>query len=418
MSSMETTLNPLLAAQQQISKAVRALNLEQAVAAILAEPQRFVEVSFPVKMDDGSVKVFKGYRCQHNNALGPFKGGIRFHPDVNGDEVKALSIWMTLKCAVLNLPYGGGKGGVVCDPTELSRNELEQLSRRFIRKIYKIVGPENDIPAPDVNTNASIMGWMLDEYDSLKGSNSPGFITGKPLILGGSFGRTEATGRGVAVVTREAARQIELPLEGARVAVQGFGNVGSHLARILQQMGCRIVAVVDIYGGIRNPDGLDIPELINHVAKHGSVKDFPGTTPIGNEELFTTECEILIPAALENQIVDSNAKHIKARLIVEAANGPTSPAADEILEEKGILVAPDILANAGGVTVSYFEWVQNLQKFYWTEAEVNKRMERMMVQAFQNVYRMHQEKRVPMREAAYMAAVARVAEAMSLRGWL
>ncbi len=418
MSSTEPMPNPLPAAQQQICKAVQALNLDPAIANILAEPQWFIEVSFPVKMDDGRIKVFKGYRSQHNNALGPFKGGIRFHPEVSGDEVKALSIWMTLKCAILSLPYGGSKGGVICEPAELSNNELEQISRRFIRKIYNFVGPENDIPAPDVNTNACIMGWMWDEYENLKGISSPGFITGKPLVLGGSCGRTEATGRGVAVITREAAKQANIPLEGARVAVQGFGNVGSHLARILQQMGCKIIAVVDVCGGVYKPEGLDIEKLINYVGQEGSVKRFPGATPISNEELFATECEILIPAALENQITKRNAADIKARLIVEAANGPTSPAADKILKEKGILLVPDILANAGGVTVSYFEWVQSLQNFYWAEKEIVCRLEKMMIHAFKNVYKMYQGKGISMREAAYMLAVARVAKAMRLRGWI
>lgn len=417
MVSTDTTLNPLTIVQQQLSKTAQALNLKPAVADILKEPMRFVEVSFPVKMDDGSTRVFKGYRSQHNNALGPFKGGMRFHPEVNADEVKALSIWMTLKCAILGLPFGGSKGGVVCDPNELSSNELEQVSRRFIRSLYKVLGPENDIPAPDVNTSARIMGWMLDEFESLKGGNSPGCITGKPIILGGSYGRTEATGRGVAVIAREAARQIGLPLEGARVAVQGFGNVGSHLACILQQMGCRVIAVVDIYGGIYNPAGLDMSQLTEYVVQKGSVQGFPGATPIGNKELFATECEILIPAALENQIIAENASDIKARLVVEAANGPTSPAADQILKEKGVLVVPDILANAGGVTVSYFEWVQNLMNYCWNEAEINRRLEEMMVCAFYNVYEMHKQKKASMRDAAYMVAVNRLAEAMALRGW-
>jgi len=418
MSSTETTLNPLVIAQQQIGKAVQALNLEPAVAGILTEPQRFVEVSFPVRMDDGSIKVFKGYRSQHNNALGPFKGGIRFHPDVNADEVKALSTWMTLKCAVLGLPYGGGKGGVKCNPKELSQRELEELSRAYIRSISQIIGPEKDIPAPDVYTNPQIMAWMVDEISRINGHNTFGVVTGKPLGLGGSAGRSEATGRGCVFTVREACAQLGIPVENATVAIQGFGNAGTVAAKLLHQMGAKIIAVIDSSGGAYNPDGMDPAALIEFKEQTGSVKGAPGTTNLTNEELLVIDCDILIPAALENVLTSSIAEQVKAKIIGEAANGPTTPEADRILEEKGVLVIPDILANAGGVTVSYFEWVQNLMNYYWTEEEVNKRLEEMMVQAFQNVYQMHADNKVSMRDAAYIVAVARVSKVMGLRGWL
>ncbi|GFN23623.1 Glu/Leu/Phe/Val family dehydrogenase [Thermanaeromonas sp. C210] len=418
MALEETSPNPLRAAQQEIRKAVQALNLDPIVADLLSEPQRFVEVSFPVKMDDGSTRVFKGYRSQHNNALGPFKGGIRFHPEVNADEVKALSIWMSLKCAVLGLPLGGGKGGVKCNPKELSRRELEELSRAYVRSIAQVIGPEKDVPAPDVYTNPQVMAWMADEFSSLNGYNTFGVITGKPLEIGGSAGRSEATGRGCVFAIREACARLSIPLQNATVAVQGFGNAGSVVARLLHEMGARIIAVTDSTGGAYRSEGIDPISLLEFKQQTGSVKGAPGTTPLSNEQLFALECDIIIPAALENAITAAVAEDIRARIIAEAANGPTTPEADKILEDKGVLVIPDILANAGGVTVSYFEWVQNLTNYYWTEEEVNRRLEEMMVRAFQDVYQMHLDKKVSMRDAAYMVAVNRIAGAMKVRGWV
>ncbi|MBE3582102.1 MAG: Glu/Leu/Phe/Val dehydrogenase [Thermoanaerobacteraceae bacterium] len=418
MALEETSPNPLRAAQQEIRKAVQALNLDPIVADLLSEPQRFVEVSFPVKMDDGSTRVFKGYRSQHNNALGPFKGGIRFHPEVNADEVKALSIWMSLKCAVLGLPLGGGKGGVKCNPKELSRRELEELSRAYVRSIAQVIGPEKDVPAPDVYTNPQVMAWMADEFSSLNGYNTFGVITGKPLEIGGSAGRSKATGRGCVFAIREACARLSIPLQNATVAVQGFGNAGSVVARLLHEMGARIIAVTDSTGGAYRSEGIDPINLLEFKQQTGSVKGAPGTTPLSNEQLFALECDIIIPAALENAITAAVAEGIRARIIAEAANGPTTPEADKILEDKGVLVIPDILANAGGVTVSYFEWVQNLTNYYWTEEEVNRRLEEMMVRAFQDVYQMHLDKKVSMRDAAYMVAVNRIAGAMKVRGWV
>ncbi|WP_338834939.1 Cryptic catabolic NAD-specific glutamate dehydrogenase GudB [Moorella humiferrea] len=418
MTSTEASPNPLLNAQQEIHKAVQALNLEPAVAAVLSEPQIFLEVSFPVKMDDGSIRVFKGYRSQHNNSLGPYKGGIRFHPEVNADEVKALSIWMSLKCAVLGLPLGGGKGGVKCNPKELSPRELEELSRAYIRSISQIIGPEKDVPAPDVYTNPQIMAWMADEFSKINNYNTFGVITGKPLEIGGSAGRSEATGRGCVFTIREACAKLNLSLKNAKVAIQGFGNAGSVAAKLLHQLGAKIIAATDSSGGAYNPEGIDPGALIEFKKQTGSVKGTPGTTNITNEELFALDCDIIVPAALENVITDAIAEKIKAKIIAEAANGPTTPEADRILQERGVLVIPDILANAGGVTVSYFEWVQNLYGYYWTEEEVNNRLEEMMVRAFNNVYQMYSDKNVSMRQAAYMVAVSRIAKAMKIRGWL
>lgn len=414
----EKTANPLVMVQRQIKTACDLLGVEAAVYEILKEPMRVLEVSIPVQMDDGSIRVFKGYRSQHNDVLGPAKGGIRFHPNVTLDEVKALSMWMTFKCGVVGLPYGGGKGGVSVDPKELSRGELERLSRGYIRAIASIIGPEKDIPAPDVNTNMQIMAWMVDEYNKLVGYNCPGVITGKPLIYGGSKGRTEATGYGVALMVREAAKRLGMDLRGCKVAIQGFGNVGSYAGIYLQRLGAKIVGVVDAYGGIYNENGIDAEKLAQHVARTGSVKDFENTVPLTNEELFTMDVDILVPAALENQITAENAPKIKAKIIGEGANGPTTPEADEILREKGVLVVPDILANSGGVIVSYFEWVQNLMNYYWTEEEVRSRQEIMMVSAFDAVYELAKEHGVDMRAAAYMISIKRIYEAMKVRGWI
>lgn len=415
---MSEQYNPFHVAQEQVKRAVEALKLEPAVYEILKQPQRFLEVSFPVVMDDGSVKVFTGYRSQHNDALGPTKGGLRFHPDVYADEVKALSMWMTFKCSVLGLPYGGGKGAVKCNPKELSTGELERVSRGFIQAISQIIDADKDIPAPDVYTNPQIMAWMIDEFSKIREKNVFGLLTGKPLIIGGSKGRNEATGRGCVVVAKAAAKKLGIKVEGARVAVQGFGNAGSVAARLLHEAGAKVVAVSDSKGGIYNEDGLDPVAVNAFKAKTTTVVGFPGSKTITNNDLLTSDVDILIPAAFENQITEANAKDVKAKIISEAANGPTTPEADEILHQKGIMVIPDILASAGGVTVSYFEWVQNLMNFYWTEEEVNNRLEQMMIQSFETVYDMHVKEKVSMREAAFMVAVKRVADAMRVRGWL
>ncbi|MCL6581161.1 MAG: Glu/Leu/Phe/Val dehydrogenase [Firmicutes bacterium] len=414
----EQTLNPFLIAQGQVRGAVTELGLPDAVYEILKQPMRFLEVSFPVVMDDGRVEVFTGYRSQHNDALGPCKGGLRFAPGVTADEVKALSMWMTFKCATLALPYGGGKGGVICDPKRLSRREIEAISRGFIRAVGEFIGPDRDIPAPDVYTNPQIMAWMVDEFSVLQGRNQFGLMTGKPLIIGGSAGRDTATGRGCVIVAVEAARRLGIDVKGARVVVEGYGNAGSVAAMLLHDMGAKVVACNDSTGGIYDPNGLDPRAVLAHKEKTGSVAGFPGTKPVTNEELLQLDCEILIPAALENQITEKVAPGVKARIISEAANGPTTPEADAILAEKGIMVLPDVLASAGGVTVSYFEWVQNLMGYYWSVDEVNERLADMMKRAFENVYQMHKERKVTMRRAAFMAAVARVAEAMKVRGWL
>jgi len=412
------SLNPLVNAQKQIKAACDLLGLDPAVYEMLKEPMRVMEVSIPVRMDDGSLRVFKGWRSQHNDALGPTKGGIRFHQNVNLDEVKALSMWMTFKCGVLSLPYGGGKGGVCVDPTKLSKRELEQLSRGYIRAIATIVGPELDIPAPDVGTNAEIMAWMVDEYSKIKGYNSFGVITGKPLILGGSKGRTDATGYGVALTAREGAKRLGMDFNKCTVALQGFGNVGSYSGLYLHRLGGKVIAVTDVFGGIYNKDGIDIEKLMEHVKKTGSVVNFPGTTSINNEQLLSLDVDILALCALENQITADNADTIKAKMIVEGANGPVTPEADKILDSKGIFVCPDILTNAGGVMVSYFEWVQNLTNLYWSEEEVKQRQEEGMVEAFKAVYDLAQQYKVNMRTAAYMISIKRVYEAMKARGWV
>ncbi|WP_312202445.1 Glu/Leu/Phe/Val family dehydrogenase [Anaerospora hongkongensis] len=414
-SSNQTALE---VAQMQLDAAASYLQLDPRIHSILKEPKRVLEVAIPVKMDDGSIKIFKGYRSQHCDAVGPTKGGIRFHPAVTMDEVKALSIWMTFKCGVIGLPYGGGKGGVVCNPQELSQNELERLSRGYIRAIAQFVGADKDIPAPDVNTNPQIIAWMSDEYNNIKGHNEPGMITGKPISIGGSLGRTAATGRGVAFATREAAGKLGMALENATAVIQGYGNVGSYAARILADMGCKIIAVSDVYGGICNRDGLNLEQLALHLKETGSVVGFPGTTALTNQELLETKCDILVPCALENQITAANAPAINCRIVTEGANGPTTPEADTVLKKRGILVIPDILANAGGVTVSYFEWVQNLSNFYWTEKEVNERLEALMVRAFAEVWDMYQKHDVDMRMAAYMVSINRIAEAAKAKGWV
>lgn len=414
----EKTLNPFEICQQQIKRACEQLNLEPAVYDILKQPERLIEVAIPVRMDDGTVRVFQGWRSQHCTALGPAKGGLRFHPDTNVDEVKALSMWMTFKCSVVGLPYGGGKGGIRCNPKELSPGELERLSRGFIRAVGDFIGPLKDIPAPDVYTNAQIMAWMMDEYSIMKGYNNPALITGKPIELGGSLGRNTATARGNTFVIREAAKKLGLNLKGATYAVNGFGNAGSYAAFFMDDFGAKLIACNDSRGGAYNPNGMDAREVARWKAEHGTVKGFPGSQDISTKELYALPVDVIIPAALENTITAEIAPTVKAKIIAEAANGPTTPEADEILKAKGIMVIPDILASAGGVTVSYFEWVQNLQNFYWTAQEVDARLEKIMVESFEAVYAMHLEKKVSMREAAFLVAVKRVADAMKLRGWV
>lgn len=410
-------MNPFEIAKSQLKMACDRLGVDPVVYEILSRPYKVVEVSIPVKMDDGSVRVFTGYRAQHNNAIGPTKGGIRFHPNVTADEVKALATWMTFKCSVVGIPYGGAKGGIAVNPKELSKDELERLSRGFIDAIYEEIGPNKDIPAPDVNTNSQIMAWMLDEYNKISRKDSPGVITGKPLSVGGSKGRVAATGLGVAVTVRELAKKIGMELEGAKVAVQGFGNVGSYTALILKEYGARVVAVSNSRICIYSDKGIDVEKLMEYRGKTGNISGFEGTEEIPKDEIFTLDVDILVPAALENVITTQNADKIKAKIVAEGANGPTTPEADEILDRKGVVVIPDILANAGGVTVSYFEWVQNLYGFYWTEEEILKREEKIMVEAFNNVYEISRQYNVNLRTAAYMLSVKRVAEAMKAKGW-
>ncbi len=415
---IQETDNPLESVLQEIANAVRTLGLEPAVYTLLSRPKRFVEVNVAVEMDDGSVRVFTGYRSQHNDALGPCKGGIRFHPGVTPDEVKALSAWMTIKCALLSLPFGGGKGGVVCDPRELSQRELEELSRGYVRSLAHLLGPEVDIPAPDVYTNPQVMAWMADEYARLTQRASFAVITGKPTVIGGSLGRLEATGRGVVIAAREIMRRLGADLAGATVAVQGFGNVGSVAALLARRQGARVVAVSDSRGGIYAPAGLDVEAVLRHKEATGGVTGFPGARPVSNEELLTLACDLLVPAALENVIHGGNAWNVQARVVAEAANGPTTPEADAILRRRGVTVIPDVLANAGGVTVSYFEWVQNQQGYYWTEQEVNEQLEQFLARACDSVWRMAAEHGTDLRDAAYLVAVNRLAEAMRVRGWL
>lgn len=417
---MTEQLNTFQIAQQQVKAAIDRLDYSPAAYDILKQPMKVLTVELPLRMDDGSVKVFTGFRAQHNDAIGPLKGGVRYHPEVTLEEVKALSMWMTFKCSVVGLPYGGGKGGIIVDPKELSSGELERLTRLYTEAIFPIIGPEKDIPAPDVYTNAQVMSWMVDEYSRLKQYNSFGVVTGKPLVIGGSAGRTEATARGCTFVIREAAKKLDLSLEGARVVVQGFGNVGSIVSRLMVDLGCKLIATVDSTGGAYNPEGLDPVAVAAHKAQTGTVKGFPGSKNIDSKELFALDCDIAIPAAFENQITAEIAPTVKAKIVAEAANGPTTPEADLILEEKGILVVPDILASAGGVTVSYFEWVQNNYGNYWPEQKVNIRLEHKMVEAFNTIYKLYKEtgNDINMRTAAYMVAIGRIAEAMKARGWL
>lgn len=408
--------NPYEMAIMQLEKSAKIMDLDPNILEHLKYPKRVLSVFVPVKMDNGKVKIFKGFRSQHNDALGPFKGGIRYHPNVTIDEVMALSILMTLKCSVSNLPYGGAKGGVICNPKEMSLGELERLSRGYFSAISGIIGPEWDIPAGDVNTSEREMAWFMDEYSKLMGHNVPGAVTGKPLSIGGSEGRIEATGKGVSIVGREAAKKLGIELGKAEVVVQGLGNVGFYSAKFMEEYGCKIVAISDSTEGIYSQKGINLEQAAAYKMKNGSLKGFPGVKKITNGEIFEQKCDILIPAALENQITSKNADRVKAKLILEGANGPTSPRADEILHEMGVMVVPDILANAGGVSVSYFEWVQNLQNYYWTKTEVNERLDKLLVVAFNGVYDTYLKYKTDMRMAAYIMAVSRVVRAMKARG--
>ena len=409
-------LNPFHIAMRQFDIAAEKLKLEPGLREMLRTPRRALMLSLPIKMDDGSVKVFEGYRVQHNNARGPCKGGIRYHPNVSLDEVKALSSWMTWKCATVNIPLGGAKGGIICDPKHLSKGELERLTRRYASEIYPFIGPERDIPAPDVYTDPQVMAWIMDTFSIMRGFNAPGVVTGKPIFLGGSLGRNEATARGCVFVTREACRTKGIDMSKAVAAIQGFGNAGSIAADLLHQQGVKVIAVSDSKSGILNRKGLDIPALLTYKRKTGSVQGFPGSEAITSEAVLELECDILVPAALENQITAENAGRVKAKIIAEAANGPTTPAADDILHKKGVLVLPDILANAGGVTVSYFEWVQDLQELFWDEDEVNRKLEKVMVKSFNDVLAMATTHDVNMRTGAFMLAIDRVAMATRTRG--
>ena len=401
---------------QEFDGAARILNLDPGIWKILTHPKRQIIVSCPVQMDNGEIEVFTGYRVQYNITLGPAKGGIRYHPDVCLDEVTALAAWMTWKCAVAHIPFGGGKGGVVCDPTRMSRRELEALTRRYVAEIIDAIGPEKDVPAPDVNTNDQIMAWVMDTYSMHVGHTETAVVTGKPVELGGSLGRREATGRGVMIVTREATRHLGIDLKGASIAIQGCGNVGSVSADLLAQEGARIVATTDWKGGVYNAKGLDIPAMLAYYKEHKTVDKFPGGEPIDNEGLFALGVDVLIPAALENQITAENAGTIRAKIVIEAANGPTTPDAHKMLHERGILVVPDILANSGGVTVSYFEWVQDRYGYFWEEREVNDRLERKMVEAFDDVLQTSLTYKVDLRTAAYIVAISRVGTVTKMRG--
>jgi len=411
------SMNLLLSTQTVIKEALEKLGYPESMYELLKEPLRVLQVRIPVRMDNGEVKVFTGYRAQHNDSVGPTKGGIRFHPDVTEDEVKALSIWMSLKAGIVDLPYGGGKGGIICDPREMSFRELERLSRGYVRAISQIVGPTKDIPAPDVFTNSQIMAWMMDEYSRIREFDSPGFITGKPIALGGSHGRETATAKGVTICIREALKRRGIQLEGARVVVQGFGNAGSYLSKFMHDAGAKVVGISDAYGALYDPEGLDIDYLLDRRDSFGTVTKL-FTNTISNKELLELECDILVPAAIENQITAANADKIKASIVVEAANGPTTLEATKILTERGILLVPDVLASAGGVTVSYFEWVQNNQGYYWSEEEVEEKLEKVMVKSFDNVYSLSQTRRVDMRLAAYMVGARKMAEASRFRGWV
>jgi glutamate dehydrogenase (NAD(P)+) len=401
---------------QEFDGAARLLGLDPGIWKILTHPKRQITVSCPIQMDNGEIEVFTGYRVQYNITLGPAKGGIRYHPDVTLDEVTALAAWMTWKCAVAHVPFGGGKGGVICDPTRMSRRELEALTRRYVAEIIDAIGPDKDVPAPDVNTNDQIMAWVMDTYSMHVGYTATAVVTGKPIEMGGSLGRREATGRGVMIVTREAAKHLGFDIKGATVAVQGFGNVGSVSADLLSRIGAKIVAVTDWKGGVYNPAGLDIEKMLDFARQRKTIDGFPGGEPMDNEQLFALDVDVLVPAALENQITMENAPAIKAKIVAEGANGPTTPDAHRHLHERGVFVIPDILANAGGVTTSYFEWVQDRHGYFWGEDEVNKRLEIKMVEAFHDVLDTSVRYKTDMRTAAYVVAINRVATVTRMRG--
>jgi glutamate dehydrogenase (NAD(P)+) len=415
--STASTINPFEVALKQLDEAAKLIKLDKGLHQVLASPKRVLTVSLPVKMDKGEIRVFTGYRSQHNDARGPYKGGIRYHPQVTIDEVKALSMWMTWKCAVADIPYGGGKGGIICNPKEMSDGELERMTRRYAYAIADIIGPHTDIPAPDVYTGGKEMAWIMDTYSALKGNFvQPEIITGKPIAIGGSLGRNEATGRGLGFTVREAAKKLKINMKTATVAVEGFGNAGQFASQFVEEQGAKVIAASDSRGGVYNKAGMEVAALRKHKERTGSVAGFPGAKSMSNEELLETECTILIPAALENQITGKNAGKVKAKIMAEAANGPTTPEADDILYRNKILIIPDILANGGGVTVSYFEWLQNLRRDYWTEAEVNERLDKNITKAFLDVYDTHGKYSVNMRKASTVLAVNRVVEAVKIRG--
>jgi glutamate dehydrogenase (NAD(P)+) len=417
MTTESSQINPFETAKRQVDIVADLLHLDNGVREILKHPKRELTVNFPVRMDNGSYKVFTGYRVQYNMARGPTKGGIRYHPQVTLDEVRALAAWMTWKCAVVNLPYGGGKGGVICDPKSMSKDELQRMTRRYASEIGPIIGPEMDIPAPDVYTDSQTMAWIMDTYSMQKGYSVPGVVTGKPISLGGSEGRGEATGRGCAYVIREAAPHAGIRVKGATVAVQGFGNAGSVAAKLLHdEQGAKIVAISDSKGGIHNPEGLNPHAVEEYKGKTGSVINFPGARSITNEEILEVKADVLIPAALENQITKKNADKVQARIVAEAANGPTLPEADTVLYERKVTVLPDILANAGGVTVSYFEWAQDIQGFFWPLAEVNQKLEAVMVRSYADVHKVAEQQHIHNRTAAYVLAIQRVVDAINIRG--
>jgi glutamate dehydrogenase (NAD(P)+) len=403
-------------AQAQLRRVVQVLGLDAGMHTLLATCKRELTVHFPVQMDDGSLRIFVGFRVHHSPSLGPFKGGLRYHPAVSLDEVRALAMWMTWKCAIVSLPFGGAKGGVVVDPKSVSQRELEKLTRRFTTEISPFIGPEGDIPAPDMGTNPQVMAWIMDTYSMHKGYTVPAVVTGKPLDVGGSYGRVEATGRGVMLIAREAARRLGFDLAEARVIVQGFGNVGSVAAQLIQKAGARVIGISDSTGGVYDERGLNVSEMLAHQAAHGDLGGYSGAQRISNAELLVLPCDVLVPAAMENQITGENAGRIQARLIVEGANGPTTPEADRILHERKICVMPDVLANAGGVIVSYFEWVQDLQAFFWSEHEVNARLEQIMIRAFEQVMEAAARYDTDVRTGAYVVGVSRVAEATRTRG--
>ncbi|MEW9093871.1 MAG: Glu/Leu/Phe/Val dehydrogenase [Clostridiaceae bacterium] len=416
-------LNPFENVQSVIKESCKSLGLSENVYELLREPMRVLEVNIPVKMDDGSIKMFKGFRSQHNDSLGPTKGGIRFHPGVSLDEVKALSTWMTFKCAITGIPYGGGKGGIIVDPKTLSKGELEKLSRGYVKGIYKLIGEKVDVPAPDVNTNGEIMAWMVDEYNKLVGYNSCGTFTGKPLEIGGSKGRTEATGLGVAITAREALKKLNIDIKERTVAIQGFGNVGSYSALNIERLGAKIVSIAEwsrekgTYA-VYNEEGINVEEALKYFNENGTLINLPGTKELNMNEFWALNVDILVPAALENSITLDNVDLIKSKVICEGGNGPITPEADRRLFEKGILVTPDILTNSGGVVVSYFEWVQNLYGYYWSEEDVKNKEEETLVKAFNEVWQLKEEHNVPMRKAAYMHAINKLAIAMKYRGML